>query len=83
MKPDVILLDIGLPDMSGWSVLEAIRGEVGESGTMPIVVVITAYGDAANRLVGQYQNVNSYLVKPFTSDELLRTVRQAISGAVG
>lgn len=83
MKPDIVLLDIGLPDMSGWNVLDAIRETVGDPGAMPIVIVITAYGDATNRLVGKHQNVNSYLVKPFTSDELLWTVRQAISGAVG
>lgn len=82
-KPDVILLDLGLPDMSGWTLLENIKEAVGETGTMPLVIVMTAFGDAANRLVGKFQNVHNYLVKPFTSDEIVRVVKQAINGSVG
>ena len=82
MKPDVVLLDLGLPDMTGWKVLEGIREGVNGKGEMPVVIVISAYGDAANRLVGKLQNVHGYLVKPFTSEDVMRTVRQALNGKV-
>jgi CheY-like chemotaxis protein len=80
MKPDVVLLDLGLPDMTGWKVLDEIRETSQADGTMPIVIVVSAYGDAANRLVGKLQNVHGYLVKPFTSEDIIRAVRQSLNG---
>ena len=80
MKPDVVLLDIGLPDMTGWKLLDHIK-EVKGDARMPAIIVITAYGDPANRLVGKLQNVHEYLIKPFTSDEVERVVMSAVSGA--
>ena len=79
-KPDVVLLDIGLPDMIGWKLLENIREATAEVA-MPKIIVITAYGDPANRLIGKLQNVHEYLVKPFTSDEVERVVLSALSSA--
>jgi CheY-like chemotaxis protein len=84
MNPDVVLLDIGLPDSTGWKVLERIKERQRETGgKMPIVIVITGYGDAANRLVGKLHGVYSYLVKPFTSNEVEGAVRSALSSAAG
>jgi CheY-like chemotaxis protein len=84
MNPDLVLLDISLPDVTGWKVLESIKERQRETGgKMPIVIVITAYGDPANRLVGKLHGVHSYLVKPFTSDEVEQIVRSALSGTPG
>ena len=77
MNPDVVLLDIGLPDMTGWKLLDHIK-EVKGDARMPAIVIITAYGDPANRLVGKLQNVNEYLIKPFTADEVERVVMNAL-----
>lgn len=82
-QPDIVLLDLGLPDMTGWKVLEGIRESARDNGQMPVVIVITAYADAANRLVGKLQNVEGYLIKPFTSDDIITSVRQALNGKVG
>ncbi len=80
IDPDVVLLDIHLPDMTGWKILDAIKEKYGEnSTTSPVIIVITAYGDPANRLVGKLQGVHSYLIKPFTSDEIEKVVTQAIN----
>lgn len=76
-QPDVVLLDIGLPDMSGWKFLETVKEHYRDR--MPIIIVITAYGDPANRLVGKLQGVHDYLIKPFTSDEVERVVMAALS----
>jgi CheY-like chemotaxis protein len=76
LRPDVVLLDIGLPDMSGWKFLEAIKNN--QHDNLPVIIVITAYGDPANRLVGKFQNVFDYLIKPFTSDEVERVVASAL-----
>jgi len=75
--PDLVLLDIALPDMQGWKVLDTIK-EQRRGGKLPIIIVITAYGDPANRLMGKLQEVHSYLVKPFTPDEIERAVAKAL-----
>jgi CheY-like chemotaxis protein len=80
IMPDVVLLDIGLPDMTGWKLLEHIRERHAATG-MPKVIVITAYGDPANRLIGKLQNVHDYLIKPFTADEVERVVLSALGAA--
>lgn len=82
MLPDIVLLDIGLPDITGWKVLESIKERQRETGgAMPIVIVITSYGDPANRLVGKLHGVHSYLIKPFTPTEVEQIVRSALYGA--
>jgi DNA-binding response OmpR family regulator len=50
---------------------------------MPKVVIITAYGDPANRLIGKLQNVHDYLIKPFTAEEVERVVLGALSSSAG
>jgi CheY-like chemotaxis protein len=76
VKPDVVLLDLGLPDMNGWKFLETIKEKY--KSDLPVIIVITAYGDPANRLVGKLQGVYDYLIKPFTSDEVERVVTGAL-----
>ncbi|MBE0690540.1 MAG: response regulator [Anaerolineae bacterium] len=80
LRPDVILLDIGLPDISGWQFLEALKSRYQDSGvTLPPVIVITAFGDPANRLVGKFQGVQDYLIKPFTAAEVEQVVAKALA----
>jgi CheY-like chemotaxis protein len=74
---DLVLLDIGLPDMTGWKIIDAIRNE--EEARRPLVVVITAHGDPANRLMGKLQGVYTYLIKPFTPSEVERVVGNALA----
>ncbi|MGQ9889183.1 MAG: response regulator [Aggregatilineales bacterium] len=75
--PDLILLDIGLPGMSGWEVLEAVKNNYPDAGFR--VIVLTAFNDPANRLVGKLQErVVCYMTKPFSVSELAATVRQAL-----
>lgn len=81
VKPDVVLLDISLPDMTGWKILDTLKEKYGENN-LPAVIVITAYGDPANRLVGKLQGVYSYLIKPFTADEVEDIVTRALQSEV-
>ena len=78
IHPDIVILDIGLPDMTGWRVLDTIK----ESQTdvrHPAVVVITAYGDPANRLMGKLQGVYGYLIKPFSLDQIRHIVAEILA----
>jgi CheY-like chemotaxis protein len=79
LEPQLILLDIGLPDITGWKMLDHIKEHYGDDA-MPAVIIITAYGDPANRLIGKLQNIHSYLIKPFTPDQVERIVTMALKG---
>lgn len=75
-RPDVMLLDLNLPGMSGWQVLEYMNGRYGEN-SVPVIVT-TAQSDPANRVVGKLQEVYRYLVKPFERRELLAAIESAL-----
>ncbi len=74
--PDVVLLDINLPDMTGWEVLDVIKER--RPGRPPAIVIISASGDPANRLLGRLRAVDEYLVKPFTQAEVQKTVGEIL-----
>lgn len=80
LQPDLILLDLNLPDIRGWKVLDAIRAmvEADDSLKMPKVIVTTAYSDAANRVMGKLQDVIEYMVKPFKPRELEHQVLKSL-----
>jgi two-component system response regulator AdeR len=75
-KPDLMLLDLNLPEVSGWKVLEYAREQYGDGSFR--VIVTTANNDPSNRLVGKLQVVDRYLTKPFTPQELMATVRAVL-----
>lgn len=80
LQPAVVLLDLNLPDMTGWKVLESIKEHVKQTGVpMPRIIVMTAMGDPANRLVGKLQGVFSYIVKPFTPADMQAAVQNALA----
>ncbi|MEQ8671947.1 MAG: response regulator [Aggregatilineales bacterium] len=67
-RPDLIILDIGLPGISGWQLLETINDR--RRAENIFIIVTTAFQDPANRLVGKLQDVDGYLNKPFRFKEL-------------
>lgn len=81
INPQIILLDIGLPDISGWKMLDGIKEHYADlDDEMPRIIIITAYGDPANRLIGKLQNIFTYLIKPFTPDQVEEIVKRALKG---
>lgn len=75
--PDLIFLDIDLPDMYGWKVLEAFK-ESGRIKNTP-VIVLTAHKEPVHRVIGSLQSVAVYLNKPFKRDELHHHVSQLLN----
>ena len=74
--PDLIVLDIGMPGMSGWEFLDIIKAYQ-DTKTIPVIVT-TAYSDAANRLIGRLREVDRYLTKPYKPNELQSIVSQIL-----
>ncbi|RWZ51016.1 response regulator transcription factor [Labedella phragmitis] len=75
--PDLLLLDLGMPGLSGVEVIEAVRGW----STMPILVV-SGRTDASDKVDALDAGADDYVTKPFVIDELLARVR-ALGRRVG
>jgi two-component system, OmpR family, KDP operon response regulator KdpE len=71
--PDVVVLDLGLPDVSGLEVLEGIRGW----SAMP-VIVLSARTDAGDKVAALDGGADDYVTKPFGMPELLARIRAAV-----
>ena len=74
---DLMILDLGLPKLSGLSVLKQLRGR-GESQRALPVLVMTAMDAVSDRVEGLDAGADDYLVKPFALDELHARVRALI-----
>ena len=68
---DLVVLDLGLPDMDGFAVLERIRG----SGSSVPVIILTARSSATDVVTGLENGADDYMAKPFGFDELLARIR--------
>ena len=68
---DLLILDLGLPDMDGLEVLRELRKE----GRWLPVIIVTARGEVEDRVEGLNLGADDYLTKPFAFDELLARVR--------
>jgi two-component system, OmpR family, KDP operon response regulator KdpE len=73
-KPDLIILDLGLPDMQGLDLLAAIRAR---NESVPIVV-LSSRGDEAGKVQALDLGADDYLTKPFGMEELLARMRAAL-----
>ena len=71
--PDLIILDLGLPDMDGLDILRSLR-----SWTSLPVVVVSARSHERDKVAALDLGADAYLTKPFGTDELLARVRTAI-----
>ncbi len=74
VPPDLVLLDILMPDMDGWHVYEALQGI-----TDAPVLFLTALGDEHNITYGLGLGADDYIVKPFGYKELVTRVQAALS----
>src|SRR4051812_13755583 len=77
-KPDLVLLDVSMPDMDGWQALERIR----ELTWVPILMV-TARDAPPERVRGLRSGADDYILKPFEPEELLARIDTALRHAAG
>ncbi len=79
-RPDVIILDLMLPKRDGLSVLKELRGRT-EFASIP-VLILTAKGDEADRVVGLELGADDYVSKPFSPREVAARVKALLRRAV-
>ena len=75
-RPDVILLDLMLPQLSGIEVCKALRGSA-QTSAIPILM-LTAKGDPSERIAGLELGVDDYITKPFNPRELVLRVQNVL-----
>ncbi len=78
--PDLILLDISLPGLSGFEVLDQLRNQ-SETARLPIIM-LTAHGREVEREKGLALGADDYVTKPFSTRDLVAKV-QALLGEAG
>ena len=73
-KPEVVVLDIAMPDMSGYELAKEIRKRYGQ--ITPLLIAITGrYKQASDKMLGQIVGFDHYLLKPYEPNELLALLR--------
>jgi two-component system response regulator VicR len=77
LKPDLVLLDLMMPDMDGWEVYQQIKAD-DELKDTPVIVV-TAKAQSIDKVLGLHiAKVDDYVTKPFSPQELLQSVNKVL-----
>jgi two-component system response regulator VicR len=76
--PDLVLLDLMMPDMDGWEVYQQMKADQYTRG-IPVIVV-TAKAQSIDRVLGLHiAKVDDYIAKPFSPQELMNSVEKVLS----
>ena len=72
-RPDVVVLDIGMPGMNGYELARRLRTRPALQGIL--IVAVTGYGQARDRLLSFEAGINHHLVKPLNTEVLLKLIK--------
>ena len=78
-RPDLVLLDVMMPGMSGFDVCQAVRADPDLAGVR--IVMLTAKGRDTDLAKGTALGADAYVTKPFSTHELAARVRELLGGA--
>lgn len=79
--PDLVILDLMLPDRDGWDITRVVRGDE-QLARLPLIMV-TARVDDTDRIVGLELGADDYITKPFNPREVIARVRAVLRRATG
>jgi len=71
-KPDIMLVDVMMPRMDGYSVVSEVRQKLGSEA--PIIILLTAKGQEADVVKGLTSGADDYIIKPFSPRELIARI---------
>src|SRR6201987_4003143 len=78
-RPELVLLDVGLPDEDGFAIARWLR----ESSARVGIIMVTAASDTVDRVIGLEIGADDYIAKPFEPRELLARVKSVLRRAAG
>jgi DNA-binding response OmpR family regulator len=83
--PDLIVLDLMLPHIDGLALVRQLRGDPGHPGLLPEVpiIILTAKGEEADRIIGLELGADDYVVKPFSPREIVVRVKAVLRRSKG
>ncbi len=76
-NPDLLIVDVGLPDMHGWEVLDQLKANGVDPQVVP-VIMLTSHTEASHRVIAKLRSVAAYMNKPFEPDELKGKVKELL-----
>lgn len=81
-RPDVLLLNLQMPDMNGWQVYQHMKTDEQFEQLRDIpVIIVTARDQLIDRVLALYiARVQDYITKPFTPDQLVKSIRDVLAG---
>lgn len=80
LEPDLVLLDLMMPDMDGWEVYQQMKAAE-KTKEIPVIIV-TAKAQTIDKVLGlQIARVDDYISKPFSSEDLLSSVERVLKRA--
>ena len=74
-KPDVVLLDIGMPGLTGFEIARHVREELGRA--RPLMIAVTAWHQKSAKVLGKLVGFDHYVTKPYSTAELLGLISPA------
>ncbi len=74
-EPDVVLIDIGLPDRNGYEIARNLRRLYGEDGARPTLIAVTAWNKGSDKILAQIAGFDHHVGKPYEANELLVLLR--------
>jgi len=77
-KPDLVILDVRMPESDGYEVCELLKN--GDEQPCPPVILISGRADASSRLQGLLRGADDFLIKPFSPRELLNKIERVLKG---
>ena len=80
-RPDIVILDVMLPNRSGFDILRDLRDDPG-TADLP-VLMLTARGQKADRELAERRGASRFMTKPFSNAEVLSSVRELARGREG
>jgi CheY-like chemotaxis protein len=82
-SPDVVLCDLAMPEMDGFTVLAKIREQAAHGGRPPAAIAVSAHATAEHRRRSREAGFVEHISKPYSVPELVRAVNEALVGAHG
>mgnify|MGYP002780834793 CR=1 FL=1 len=75
---DLMLLDLGLPVVDGWTVLKQLRSQ----GEIRPIIIVTAHKDEQEKLLAHRNGATDFVTKPFRFSDLLQCIQEHLAGAI-
>ena len=76
-EPDVLLIDINLPDRSGYDLVRDLRRTYGDAAPRPVLIAVTAWNKGSDKILAELAGFDHHLGKPYDPNFLLALLRRA------